>query len=133
MNRRFYIAVALALTISACAPTPSTSTHEAVVVEQLFFGRYGSGQQVVSDSAWSNFLAEVVTPRFPDGFTVWPAAGQWRRSDGQIEHESSFVLELVHSSSATADSNVDVIISVYKKRFHQEAVLRVVIPAHVSY
>ena len=119
--------------MSACAPTLHTSAREDVVVEQLFFGRNLRGQQVVSDSAWSGFLAEVVTPLFPDGFTVWPASGQWRRADRQIDREASFLLELVHPSSEIADSNIVFIIAAYKQRFQQEAVLRVVMPARASF
>ena len=32
----------------------------------------------VSESQWQAFLREEVTPRFPDGLTVWQADGQWR-------------------------------------------------------
>ena len=39
---------------------------------QLFFGR-GS----VTEQAWTDFAAGVVTPHLPDGFTVVDADGQW--------------------------------------------------------
>ena len=45
---------------------------------QLFFGRSNAGGEVVSDETWAAFLADTVTPRFPDGFTVVDGAGQWR-------------------------------------------------------
>lgn len=130
---RYLIVALVILTFPSCAPALRTGAAEDVVVEQLFFGRNLYGMQVVSDSAWSNFLSEVVTPRFPGGLTVFQASGQWRGADGKIEREASFVLELVHAPSAAADSNIVFIISEYKRRFQQEAVLRVVIPAKASY
>ncbi len=132
MTRHLFIALVI-LTYPSCAPALRTGPAEDVVVEQLFFGRNMPGGQVVSDSAWSRFLSEVVTPRFPDGLTVFQAAGQWRGADGKIEREASFVLELVHAASAAADSNIVFIMTEYKRRFRQEAVLRVVIPAKASY
>ncbi|HET9137508.1 MAG TPA: DUF3574 domain-containing protein [Candidatus Kapabacteria bacterium] len=103
------------------------------MIDQLYFGRNVKGIQVVSDSAWNNFLADVVTPRFPKGFTFWPATGQWRYDDAQIEREASFVLGLLHQPSAVADSNIIVITTAYKQRFHQESVLRVSFPARASF
>lgn len=92
MTRHLFIALVI-LTYPSCAPALRTGAAEDVVVEQLFFGRNMPGGQVVSDSAWINFLSEVVTPRFPDGLTVFQAAGQWRGADGKIEREASFVLD----------------------------------------
>jgi hypothetical protein len=68
---------------------------------------------------------EVVTPRFPDGLTVWPAAGQWRSADGALLHEASWVLNVVRAPDATSDMASATIGDAYKKRFHQESVLRV--------
>ena len=49
----------------------------------LYFGlTHRAGR--VSESQWQAFLREEVTPRFPDGLTVWQTDGQWRKSDGRI-------------------------------------------------
>ena len=71
------------------------------------------------------FLREVVTPRFPDGLSVWHATGQWRGTDGRPITESTFVLSLVHGREPSFEASVRDIISEYKARFQQEAVLRV--------
>ena len=47
------------------------------VHDRLFFG-LGTPDGIVSDDAWVRFLAEIVTPRFPNGLTVVDANGQWR-------------------------------------------------------
>src|ERR1043165_8552496 len=123
MIRQLVISVAIILTLSSCSRTNRTTGSEKVMADQLFFGRNVKGVQVVSDSAWSNFLADIVTPRFPKGFTFWPATGQWRYGNDQIEREASFVLELLHPPSMAADSNIIAITAAYKLRFHQESVL----------
>jgi hypothetical protein len=87
----------------------------------------------VSDSAWASFLAEVVTPRFSSGFTSWAAQGQWRAVGGELEHENSFVLELVHLPDRISEQSVGVIMAEYKRRFHQDSVLRVRSRAKASY
>ena len=52
----------------------------------LYFGlSHPSG--IISESQWQGFLRDQVTPRSPDGLTVWEANGQWRRPDGRIARE----------------------------------------------
>jgi hypothetical protein len=100
------------------------------VADQLFFGRsIPAGGGVVSDSAWGAFLREVVTPRFPAGLTVLHAEGQWRENDGRIVREESFVLEIVHPAGPAADADLREVAEEYKRRFRQEAVMRITLPA----
>lgn len=121
------------LVLFGCAPTLMPGGGAAVVVDRLFFGRNVDGQEVVSDSAWRVFLSEEVTPRFPDGFTAWPANGQWRTAQGRVERERSFVLELTHPAAPAADSAVAAIAAAYKRRFRQESVLRVSSPGRATF
>jgi hypothetical protein len=95
------------------------------VSDRLYFGRSIPGGGFVSEADWTGFLRDVVTPRFPEGLTVWAARGQWRDSSGVIVQERSFVLELIHPADARLDASVAEIIAEYKHRFRQEAVLRV--------
>jgi hypothetical protein len=73
----------------------------AQVRTTLYFG-LARPKGSVSELEWQMFLRDDVTARFPEGLTVWDASGQWRRSDGQIEHEGSKVLLLVHPDTAAA-------------------------------
>lgn len=79
-------------------------------------GRIGEGQ-------WQAFLRNKVTPRFPDGLTVWEADGQWRRPDGRISWERAKVLLLVHNESPQVRAALSAIINDYKRDFQQESVL----------
>ena len=111
----------------SCAPAIRSAGMEPVVAERLYFGRNIGDTLGVSDSAWTVFLTDVVSAQLPRGFTVWKAEGQWRGADGRPKREPSFVLEVVHPSrSAEIESAILTIITEYKRRFGQEAVLRVV-------
>lgn len=39
---------------------------------------------VITDDEFEQYLAEVVTPLFPDGLTVFDTTGQWLNSDGEV-------------------------------------------------
>jgi len=107
--------------LAACAPAIQSPGLEPVVVERLYFGRNIGDTLGVSDSSWVVFVTDVVSPRLPGGFTFWRAEGPRR--------EPSFVLEVVHPArSAEVESAVVAIITEYKRRFRQQAVLRVVTP-----
>lgn len=134
--------VLLAATLAAgCAPSvgiggPSTSpvaAGEVWIADRLYFGRDIPGGGRVSDEEWSTFLREVVTPRFPDGLTVVRAEGQWRDAQGRVVTEPSAMVELMHPASAEADAAVEAIAAEYKRRFRQEAVMRVRVPADVRF
>lgn len=112
----------------ACRPTEVAS-----VMDSLYFGTGKPDGGVVSAEQWQAFLAEVITPRFPNGLTAWSAAGQWRDGSGELQRESSYVLSVVHPDSPEQERAVAEVISLYKQRFEQEAVLRVRSATCVSY
>lgn len=94
------------------------------IAEVVYFGTNKPGGAVSSEE-WSTFLREVVTSKFPAGLSVWQATGQWQGGDGTPINESTFVLSLVHAPEPSFEASVRAIISEYKSRFRQEAVLRV--------
>jgi len=96
---------------------------EAAVADRLFMGRVIPSGGTVTDAQLDQFLDEVVTPRFPDGFTVFHAQGQWRESNGVITEEQSVVLEVLHSGSAPTTRALEEVAAEYKRRFSQSAVL----------
>ena len=111
----------------ACAPAIRAPGMQPVVAERLYFGRNIADTLGVTDSAWTVFVERFVSARLPRGFTFWKAQGQWRGADGRPQREPSFVLEVIHPArSAETDAAILAIIAEYKRRFRQEAVLRVV-------
>ncbi|HMJ59477.1 MAG TPA: DUF3574 domain-containing protein [Gemmatimonadales bacterium] len=119
--------------LAACVPAVRSPGLEPVVVERLYFGRNIGDTLGVTDSAWTVFVSDIVSARLSRGFTFWKAEGQWRGSDGRPRREPSYVLEVVHPTrSAEIESAILAIIAEYKRRFRQEAVLRVVTPGRAG-
>ncbi len=128
------IGLGLGLALAGCvapempakpAAPQAVTPMQAMVSDQLFFGRTYVDGRLITDDQWTTFLAEIVTPRFPAGLTVWRADGQWRGANGQIAHEPSMVLQLLHADDAAAEKAIAEIIAEYRKRFAQESVMRV--------
>ena len=123
-------AAAGALAATAYRPAAASSAAHcavgdtALVRDILYFGRNTPGGSELSDSAWQQYVDEVLTPRFPAGLTIWDAAGQWRGVSGKVERERSKVLTLLHSGDVRSDRLVTEAVGEYKRRFTQEAVLR---------
>jgi len=122
---------ALAFLMVACATAPLV--EHSVLADRLFCGRSIPGGGSVSDEEWSAFVDGVVTPRFPDGLTIWRADGQWRGKDGQLVHEQVMVIEILHPASLELDRAITEIADEYRRRFHQDAVMRVTLPARMEF
>lgn len=101
---------------TACGPAAQSQLRTT-----LYFGM-SRPTGAVSELEWQLFLRDVVTPKFPDGLTVWDAQGQWKGKRG-LEQERSKVLLLVHHDVAEAQTAVQSVISQYRKQFDQESVL----------
>ncbi|CAG0976585.1 hypothetical protein BURK2_01604 [Burkholderiales bacterium] len=114
------------------APSNCPGGSQTWVREEVFFGTDKPGGKVSAEE-WADFLGKSVTPRFPQGLTVWPASGQWRDAQGKIVREESYVLTLVHSGDTTAEAAIKALTLDYRQRFQQEAVLRVRSNACVSF
>ncbi len=128
--------LALVLLAAACAGADSPDCPEGTdpfVEYRLFMGRSDDTGEVVDDAAWAAFLEDTVTPRFPDGLTALDARGQWRGSDGVILKERSKVLIVLAPPGGGNMALTQEISDEYKRRFGQEAVLRVVEDVCVSF
>ena len=136
---RLFAAAALAILASgsgsalgagAASCPPGT---EEFAEYRLFFGRSQGVIEVVSEEAWRAFLADEVTPRFPDGLTVLDAAGQWREGSGQIVQERTKLLLVLAAPGGDAMKRTDEIAEAYKLAFGQSSVLRVVTQTCASF
>ena len=129
--RRFACLPAIA--VVACVSLPPRDGLRAAHLERLYFGRNIGDSAVVSDSAWAVFVREIITPAFPEGSTVWDAAGQWRAPDGSVVRERSFVVELLHLVTPDVEQRVQRVMDDYKRRFAQQSVLRMVTNVRASF
>lgn len=133
MRRAATLALFLVLT-SACATGPRPRVSEPALSDRLFFGlTIPGGGGEITEEQWRAFVAEEVTPRFPDGMTLWRAEGQWRERDGTIVREPVLVIEIVHRYDLRLDEEINAIAVAFKQRFRQEAVMRVTTPARMEF
>ena len=101
---------------------------------ELFFGLGRANGPNVTEEEFRTFLAEQVTPRFPDGLTVLTGRGQFRNSSGDIEREpSKLVIILYPPDQENAHRKIEKIREEYKAAFQQESVLRADSTACVSF
>ena len=111
----------------AAAPQPCPAGAGPATIAEAYFGRNVKGRAPVTDAEWARFMAETVTPAFPDGLTVLDGLGQWRNAAGQISREDSKVLVLVlpGQDQAAASARLALVTAAWKARFAQESVLTV--------
>lgn len=127
------VLAASTIVLSACTSLPHRDGLRDAHLERLYFGRNIGDTAVVSDAAWAGFVREVITPTFPEGATVWDAAGQWRAPDGTVVREKSFVVELLHLVTPDVERRVQQVMDEYKRRFAQQSVLRMVTNVRASF
>ena len=122
--------------LAACSETGSPACPEGAhhfVKYELYMGRSMADGDTVSDEEWDRFLADSVTPRFPDGLTVLDAEGQWRNSEGRILKERSVVLVILAPPGEEGRRLIDEVSDQYQRRFDQESVLAVESDSCVSF
>ena len=100
----------------------------------MIFGRSIVGSVEVSEAQWAEFVDHEITPRFPDGLTVFDAAGQWRdRRSNKITREPSKIVLIVLPGNAEDFTGLNEIAEAYKRSFGQQSVAMILRPACVSF
>jgi hypothetical protein len=93
---------------------------------ELFFGRAKPDGSMITDDEFSTFVDEIITPRFPDGWTALSGAGQFRGASGMIQREGSvFVILLYPAGDRSSSERIEEIRNGYRDAFAQDSVLRV--------
>jgi hypothetical protein len=130
------VAVMLTLAGASCAPSALECRPgaKAMNVTEMFFGRdiYGKGE--VSEAQWSAFVRDTIIPRFPDGFTVLDATGQYldTQRNAAISEKSKVVIIATGDDDATR-AKLTQIAETYKARFEQQAVGMITRPGCASF
>jgi hypothetical protein len=133
LMQRSAVALFCLLVLTTDAPAqPSlqcTGNQKPWMVAELLFGRSN-----VSDFNWDRFLTAEVTPRFPDGLTVYDARGQWKNPQtGTISRERTKVVMIAMPPDAGNEAKLQEIIAAYKNRFKQQSVGLITRPSCVSF
>lgn len=156
MRRRAVFLLPFLLALGACVSTtpPRTSGESTTVTSalqgdaarpasvsnwvrsELYFGvgTEGDSATAISEAQWRAFLDKEVTPRFPDGLTVFDAYGQWlfRGKDGP-ERLNSKVLVILHQDTPDRRAEIEAIRLAWKQATRHQSVLWSRQPAEVSF
>ena len=129
------VAVVCLLFTASCATGGDFDCPEGMdtfIELNVYFGQEKGNGETVSEEEWQAFLANAVTPRFPDGLTVLDARGQWFDTDnGRLYRESTKLLNVLVpvDSAQSSVSAVRDLSDIYKKQFDQQAVFYTTSPA----
>jgi hypothetical protein len=129
------LAAMLLLAQPAVAQSLSCAAPQKPMMEvELMFGRNIGGRLGVTEARWAAFLAREVTPRFPDGLTVFDTAGQWQDARKKtVVREPSKIVRIIMPMDAQAQEKIEAISSAYKAQFRQDSVGVLTRPACVSF
>ena len=126
-------AIALSLTLSACAvlPQPPCAAGGERQTAELVFERVSPEAPGVSEADFAHFLDEEVRPRFPDGLTIVDAQGRWTPPSGANVQGPSKLVMVVLRGQADDHDRLEAVRAAYKRRYDQDAVLVATHPACV--
>ena len=89
----------------------------------LYFGRGMAGRAPLTDAEWAAFSRTQLTPRFPGGFTVIDAQGQWLNpGTHEIGAEASKMVRIAVSPTSDLPARVSGVADAYRKQFRQISV-----------
>ncbi len=112
--------------LASCAPAPAACllpSQRPMLMIDLFFGRDSAGRGPVTDAEWADFTRTDITPRFPDGFSVFDTRGQWLNPQtGSIGSEDSKMVRIEALQAADTAARIAAVANAYRTRFHQVAV-----------
>jgi hypothetical protein len=120
----------LAGCVESSAPLPPAAPYscllpaeQRMLVAGLFFGRNIKGREPVTDAEWAEFAAQIITPNFPDGFTIFDGEGQWRNPrTGAIARDPTKILLVTAKREPNLARRLSAVIEAYKAQFHQQSV-----------
>src|SRR5262245_24650260 len=119
------VLLAGALALAGCAQPPGavcTAPLKPALEVDMYFGRDKPAGGEVSDAEWSAFLADTVTPRFPDGLSVLNVEGQHRDPSGRIVRERTKLLVVIVFDAPAHRPRVGEVADAYVKRFGQHGI-----------
>ncbi|RYE73580.1 MAG: DUF3574 domain-containing protein [Oxalobacteraceae bacterium] len=151
--------LALFLSLGGCATTPRSSVSQTAISatmqgddarpaqargwvrSELYFGvgeESGPAERAqaepISEAQWRAFLDKEVTPRFPDGLTVFDAYGQWLfRGAKEPNRLGTKVLVILHEDTPQRTADIEAIRLAWKQATRHQSVLWSKQAAEVSF
>ena len=130
------IACLAALQLAACQPAALSCAPPGMPGTRVdfYFGMAIPGGGQVTETEWRSFLAEVMTPTFPDGLTAVGTDGQWRdTASGDVVREPGKHVLVFAFADETLERKVAAVAEAYRDRFQQQAVLTSSEPSCIAF
>lgn len=121
-------------TLAGDAAHPGQTTNW--VDTKLYFGLAPEGdtRRASSQAQWQEFLDHEVTPRFPAGLSVIDVNGQWQGIHNPAPvHVRTKLLVIDYPNTPENIAKIEAIRAAWKRRTHDQSVLKVTQPADVSF
>lgn len=119
------------------APAASeTGRGEPYLETRLYFGTgRHNGHPPITEKEFLRFVADHITPRFPDGLTIQEGRGQWRDKEGDINREKSYQLIVLYplTEARERDADIEQIRDLYTTTYELESVLRSDAPTRADF
>ncbi len=115
----------LAVSRLALAEEPACplANQTPMLVTQLIFGPSIPGRRPVTPTEWRRFVRRELTPRFPEGFTVYDGQGQWLDPATHIiVREQSKIVIIAAQDTAEVRARLAEVADLYRRAFHQQSV-----------
>ena len=125
--RSAIVVVAVCLALAFAAPAVRAACplqNEApMLIVTLYFGETIPNKPPLTAKQWADFTAKIITPAFPDGFTVSDGQGQWMDPRTKtIGHEATKILTVAAEDTPALGPKIDHVIAAYRQDFGQESV-----------
>lgn len=130
LSRSIVIFSVFFIILSGCSSTGSSESSRShlssgYIRTEIYCGLSKPDGGVVSETEWQKFLNDTVTPVFKTGYSVMNAEGRWMDTQNRSTiTEKTKIIVIIYQWNREIHSAIDKIISTYKKRFQQQAVMR---------
>lgn len=98
--------------------------EQPLVRDTLYFGASMPDGGEVDQDAWRQFENDTLVPAFPHGYTMTAANGAWRGEGGDLVHEATRLVAVVHADTPEWATTLRRVVASYRDRFHQQSVLQ---------
>jgi hypothetical protein len=129
----------LGIFLTACAHDAARARAASDWVQtELFFGVAAKSADAAlvtqREQRWQTFLDKEVTPRFPEGLSVFDVSGQWLSpKKGTISYEHSKALLILYHDTSQHRADIEAIRGAWKALTSDESVLRIDQTVDVSF
>jgi hypothetical protein len=111
---------AAAQAASSICPLPG---QKPMLLVKMYFGQDLEKGQEIPEAGWDRFVSQALTPRFPDGLTVYGARGQWTDAKAhRLVREHTRVVEIAATDTPAVRAAIADVARDYRVQFHQQAV-----------